>query len=208
MGEALRRHWLPVLASDVLSRQNARRVRLLGEDLVCYRDRSGVYGLIGDRCPHRGVSLEWGVAAEVGLRCPYHGWCFDASGHCVDIPLEGLITRDYVTIRAHPVEERGGMLFAYLGEGSPPELPHLPELDDPQLLRLFRFATVDGNWLDLLEGFTGRGGRRPALLRQGRPGLPPRAADDRPRRRRAHGAVQLRALGTPPGRCRCAEPRQ
>jgi nitrite reductase/ring-hydroxylating ferredoxin subunit len=103
-------------------------VRILGEDLVCYRDLAGTIGLIGDRCPHRYVSLEWGVAAEVGLRCPYHGWCFDESGQCIDIPIGGIDMQGGIALAGYPVQEHGGILFAYLGAGEPPAPPAIAYL--------------------------------------------------------------------------------
>ncbi len=155
VGEALRHHWIPVLPVDILSRQNARRVRLIGEDRVVYRDRVGRYGLIGDRCPHRGVSLEWGIAADVGLRCPYHGWCFDQSGQCVDIPLEGLITRDHVHIPAHPIHAQGGLLWTYLGEGEAPPFPDLGAFGEAGIRRHLTLMVVERNWLDIIESWVG-----------------------------------------------------
>jgi nitrite reductase/ring-hydroxylating ferredoxin subunit len=149
LGERLRRYWVPFLPADFLERQQARRVRLLGEDLVAYRDRAGRHGLIGDRCAHRGVSLEWGQAADLGLRCPYHGWCFDQSGQCVDIPLEGLVVRDHVRIRAHEVTAVGGLLFAFLGEETPPPTPDLPLLG--AAAGELRVTELSENWTHALE---------------------------------------------------------
>src|SRR5579875_3323688 len=82
-GELLRRYWQPFLPAKRLDDQPVQRVRLLGEDLVCYRDRRGRVGLIGDRCAHRRVGMHFGIPDEAGLRCPYHGWCYDETGQCV-----------------------------------------------------------------------------------------------------------------------------
>ena len=151
IGKALRRHWLPVLPLDALARHHARRARLLGEDLVLFVDATGALGLIGDSCPHRGVSLEWGIAVEEGLRCPYHGWCFDRTGQCVDIPLETAGLSEQVKLVGYPVRELGGVVFAYLGEGAPPELPRFPELTDGAFVREMSCGIVAANWIDLFE---------------------------------------------------------
>lgn len=128
LGDRLREQWIPVLPLGLLERQHSRRVKVLGEDLVCYRDLAGTIGLIGDRCPHRYVSLEWGVAAEDGLRCPYHGWCFDETGQCIDIPIGGVDMFKDIALVGYPVMEIGGLLFAYLGEVRAPESRELSEL--------------------------------------------------------------------------------
>lgn len=128
VGERLRQYWIPFLPVGLLDRQHARRVKVLGEDLVCYRDLNGTIGLISDRCPHRFVSLEWGIAAELGLRCPYHGWCFDETGQCIDIPVGGAEMASEISLVAHPVIERGGVLFGYLGSGEPPTEPEVSDL--------------------------------------------------------------------------------
>src|SRR5690348_10160378 len=89
MGSALRAYWLPAVLSDELETEGAPlRVRLLGEDLIAFRDTSGQVGLVAHNCPHRGASLFFGRNEEGGLRCVYHGWKFDASGACVDMPNE------------------------------------------------------------------------------------------------------------------------
>ena len=88
MGELLRRYWIPFAAASQLLENAVRKVRLLGEDLVLYRDRSGTYGLIGDRCLHRRVDLAFGIPDACGLRCPYHGWLYDETGACIERPLE------------------------------------------------------------------------------------------------------------------------
>ena len=128
LGDRLRRHWVPVLPVGLLERQHSRRVKVLGEDLVCYRDLAGTIGLIGDRCPHRFVSLEWGVAAEEGLRCPYHGWCFDETGQCIDIPIGGVDMFKDVALAGYPVTEVGGVLFAFLGDREAPPRPEPAEV--------------------------------------------------------------------------------
>src|SRR4051812_3283001 len=90
MGDLFRRFWVPVVLSEEVPAPDSPpvRARILGEDLVCYRDSSGQVGLLGDHCPHRGASLFFGRNEESGLRCVYHGWKFDVSGACVDMPNE------------------------------------------------------------------------------------------------------------------------
>ncbi|MEA2640774.1 MAG: 5,5-dehydrodivanillate O-demethylase oxygenase subunit, partial [Chloroflexota bacterium] len=88
MGELLRRYWHPIAAEADLDEDPVRPVRLLGEDLVLYRDASGTLGLVAQRCAHRGISLAYGIPQEHGLRCAYHGWVYDHEGHVVDMPFE------------------------------------------------------------------------------------------------------------------------
>src|SRR5438552_272249 len=86
MGGLLRRYWYPIAAESQLERKPVRRVRLLGEDLALFRDRSGRLGLVAERCSHRGASLAYGFPTERGLRCPYHGWLYSADGECLEQP--------------------------------------------------------------------------------------------------------------------------
>src|SRR5262245_52346767 len=84
-GELLRRYWHPVgLARELTDEQPKRRVKVLGEELVLYRDSSGGYGLVGEHCSHRGTSLYYGFLEDGGIRCPYHGWLYDSAGHCIE----------------------------------------------------------------------------------------------------------------------------
>jgi nitrite reductase/ring-hydroxylating ferredoxin subunit len=124
-GEYLRRFWHVVAPSSDATR-TPQMVRVLGEDLVLYRDGSGTAGLLYPRCAHRGTSLYYGRTEEHGIRCCYHGWVFDADGSCLDQPLEpdGGRARDNYFQPYYPVEERYGLIFAYMG---PPEKqPVLP----------------------------------------------------------------------------------
>ncbi len=129
-GELLRRYWQPVAAAAELTEEKPmKRVRLLGEDLVLFRDKKGQYGLLGEHCSHRGTSLYYGFLEEEGVRCPYHGWLYDASGTCIQQPFEPAQSLMRYTLRhpAYPVEKLAGVLFAYLG---PPDLkPLLPRWD-------------------------------------------------------------------------------
>ena len=128
MGELLRRYWHPVgLSSD--AGRTPRQLRVLGEDLVLFRDGSGRPGLVWARCCHRGTTLYYGKVEERGIRCCYHGWLFDAEGRCLEQPCEPELGRKRHAIRQpwYPVEERYGLIFAYMG---PPEKkPALPRYE-------------------------------------------------------------------------------
>ena len=117
MGELLRRYWQPIGALAELEGKWTRRVRLLGEDLILFRDRQGKLGLIAEQCPHRRASFLHGIPTERGIRCPYHGWEFSAQGKCLNQPneIDNPNFREKVGTDAYPVEEMGGLLFAYLG---------------------------------------------------------------------------------------------
>src|ERR687887_387950 len=118
MGELLRQYWHPVLFTSELEPDGApRRVRLLGEDLIAFRDSSDRPGLIANNCPHRGASLFFGRNEEDGLRCVYHGWKFDVSGQCVDMPSEPAESnfKDKIRAAAYPCQERGGLVWTYMG---------------------------------------------------------------------------------------------
>ena len=118
-GEYLRRFWQPVAFSRDLGAA-PRRVRVLGEDLVVFRDRSGRVGVLHLHCAHRGTSLEFGIPLERGLRCCYHGWVYDVDGRCLDTPGEprGSRLKERGWQGAYPTHEFTGLVFAYLG---PPE---------------------------------------------------------------------------------------
>ena len=131
MGELLRRYWHPVgLMSDAGERP--RLVRVLGEDLVLFRDRSGRAGLVYPRCAHRGASLYYGRTEERGIRCCYHGWLFDVEGHCLEQPFaSNRGSASVVRQPAYPLQERYGLIFAYLGPAAKrPLLPRYNLLEE------------------------------------------------------------------------------
>src|SRR6266581_4421899 len=131
MGEFLRRFWLPALLSDELPEADGDpiRTRTLGEDLVAFRDSNGSVGIVDAFCPHRRAPLFYGRNEECGLRCAYHGWKFDTSGQCLDIPSEPADSdfRQKVQIDAYPTREWGGVIWVYMGpkDAMPAELPHM-----------------------------------------------------------------------------------
>lgn len=153
MGELFRRYWHPIAASSMLIDNPVRKVTILGEELVLYRDRSGDLGLITPRCAHRSVHLQFGIPDVHGLRCPYHGWCYDATGQCTDTPLELPNSRlkQHINIGGYPVQELGGLVFAYLGPDPVPLLPRWPFLVHPNSLRQIGITTVPCNWLQCHE---------------------------------------------------------
>jgi 5,5'-dehydrodivanillate O-demethylase len=151
-GELLRRYWIPVAPAAQLLENPVRKVRILGEDLVLYRDRSGTLGLIGDRCLHRRVDLQFGIPDACGLRCPYHGWRFDETGACVERPLEAQPARPIAQrLAAYPVRELGGLVFAYLGPLPAPALPRWDLLVWPNSIRQIAINVLDCNWLQCQE---------------------------------------------------------
>ena len=122
-GELLRRYWLPVGYPCELTDDNPTHfVRILGEDLVLYRNTKGGFGLVAEQCSHRGASLYYGFLEEDGIRCPYHGWLYDSAGRCVEQPFEPQQSLLKHTIRhpAYPVQQLGGLLFGEgAGDGAP-----------------------------------------------------------------------------------------
>ena len=155
-GQLLRRYWLVVGAAAELSEEKPKkRIRVLGEELVLYRDRSGDYGLVAEKCSHRGASLYYGFVEAGGIRCAYHGWKYDACGRCVEQPFESPAAgfKEKIAHPAYPVEKFSGLLFAYMG---PPEKkPLLPKWD--LLVRQDGVKKVDicevlaCNWLQAME---------------------------------------------------------
>lgn len=132
MGELLRRYWHPVgLVEDAST--TPRQIKVLGEDLILFRDGSGRPGLLHPRCAHRGSSLLYGRTEERGIRCCYHGWLFDVDGNCLEQPCEpnqGALSCTKVQQPGYPVEERYGLIFAYMGPlERKPELPRYNVLE-------------------------------------------------------------------------------
>lgn len=132
-GEFMRRYWQPVLASTSVTGR-PRQVRILGEDLIIFRDGEGRPGLLYPQCMHRGANLFWGHVEQDGIRCCYHGWKFDVEGRCLEQPCEprGGLNRDAVRQPWYPVRERYGLVWAYMGP--PAKMPLLPRFDcmEPQ----------------------------------------------------------------------------
>ena len=129
-------------------------VRILGEDLVLYRDQGGRLGLLGIRCPHRGASLVHGRPQDHGLACCYHMWTFDETGRCLAQPAEppDSTFKDKVVHTAYPVRELGGMIFAFLGKGEPPALPLIDVLARTDGVRAIEnFALWGSHWLQIVE---------------------------------------------------------
>jgi 5,5'-dehydrodivanillate O-demethylase len=152
-GNLLRYYWHPVAPAADLDENPVKRVRLLGENLVLYRDRSGTLGLIADRCPHRRTSLEHGVPEDEGLRCAYHGWRFNEQGRCLEQPGEPWDStfKDRVQIAAYPVQELGGLIFAYLGPQPVPLLPRYDLLVWDNVVRHVGITALPCNWLQCME---------------------------------------------------------
>ena len=153
MGQLLRYYWYPIAGSAELEENPVKKVRLLGEDLVLYRDRSGTLGLIDEPCPHRRVSMEYGIPEAEGLRCPYHGWLFNHEGRCTEQPAEpwNSTFKERVTTKAYPVQELGGLVFAYLGPAPAPLLPRYDILVWDNVIRQIGFTTLPCNWVQCME---------------------------------------------------------
>jgi 5,5'-dehydrodivanillate O-demethylase len=156
MGEVLRRHWHPMAGMDELDRQAIKAVRLLGEDLVLFKDLSGHYGLTDRHCAHRGADLSYGFVEATGIRCNYHGWQFDTQGQCVAAPFEDQVDpqcrlRQKVRLKAYPVQARAGLLWAYMGPLPAPELPDWEPFHWKNGFVQAVFSDVPCNWLQTQE---------------------------------------------------------
>ena len=155
MGETLRRYWVPAMLDWELPEPDCPpvRLRLLGEDLVAFRDTSGRVGVLDEYCPHRLTSLWLGRNEENGLRCVYHGWKFDVTGRCVDQMNEPKQFASKVRIVSYPVAEAGGVLWVYMGpkEKQPPP-PNFAWTAVPAEHRVVTKVVEECNWLQALEG--------------------------------------------------------
>jgi len=157
MGELVRQYWIPVMLSSELPERDGAplRVRLLGEDLIMFRDSGGRVGLLADHCAHRGASLFFGRNEAEGLRCVYHGWKYDVAGNCVDMPNEPPESnfKDKIHHVAYPCREYGGMIWTYMGPRSvAPELPKLEWALVPDNQRSLTPVIRECNWVQALEG--------------------------------------------------------
>src|SRR4051795_11513465 len=157
MGELFRRFWLPVALSSELPGPDCIpvRVRVMGEDLIAFRDSNGKVGLVDANCPHRGAPLFFGRNEEEGLRCVYHGWKFDVDGNCVDIPNmpEGDTYREKIHVKRYPVVEKGDLLWAYMGPADKqPPFPHFQWADMPKSHRFVTKYRLECNYLQAMEG--------------------------------------------------------
>src|SRR5687768_17067664 len=125
-GELLRRYWHPVaVAAELTEEKPIKAVKILGEKLVVFRDRSGRYGLLAEQCAHRMASLAYGRTEADGIRCPYHGWKYDVDGRCLEQPAEPAEStfKDRVRQKAYKIEKLSGLLYAYMGPEPAPLLP-------------------------------------------------------------------------------------
>ncbi|HZT06194.1 MAG TPA: Rieske 2Fe-2S domain-containing protein [Chloroflexota bacterium] len=151
-GELLRRYWHPVAGLHQLTaEQPTAFVRLLGEDLVLFRDRSGRTGLIADHCAHRGASLLYGRVEERGIACAYHGWLYDTAGSCLECPAEPAGSMFHLTVkqRAYPVRTYLGLYWAYLGPTPPPPIRKLDIGAYP--VEHIMEMPLDANWVQVVE---------------------------------------------------------
>jgi len=155
-GDLLRQYWLPAFLSwEVETDRPPMRVRLLGEDLVAFRDTLGRVGLVANNCPHRGASLFFGRNEEEGLRCVYHGWKFDLTGACVDMPNEPPESnfKHKIHHTAYPCRERKGVVWAYMGpRNDPPALPEIPWNILPESHVHISMRMQMNNWAQAVEG--------------------------------------------------------
>jgi len=150
MGDLMRRYWQPIAAVGQLDEHPTRPVRVMGEDLVLYRDARGRYGLLDRHCAHRRADLCYGIVEARGLRCHYHGWLFDGAGRCLEQPFEETARpearfKDKIALTAYPVEAKAGLLWAYLG---PPPAPLVPDWDlyHERGYKQIVFAEIPCNW--------------------------------------------------------------
>ena len=157
MGDLMRQYWMPAIQSAELPDPDGDpvRLRLLGENLIMFRDTAGRVGLLANSCPHRGASLFYARNEDGGMRCEYHGWKYDVNGKCVDMPSEPAESnfRDKVRARAYPCVERAGMIWVYMGPREiPPPLPNFEWAGLPESHYSVIPFLRECNWMQALEG--------------------------------------------------------
>jgi phthalate 4,5-dioxygenase len=160
MGELFRRFWLPALLSQELPEPDCPPVRLkiMGEDLIAFRDTQGRVGLIEPRCAHRGANLFWGRNEQGGIRCAFHGWKYDVNGHCLEMPTVAKDKayerqRSELSLKSYPTREAGGFVWTYMG---PPKLtPAMPQFEFMALPPAHIYVSKklqQCNWAQACEG--------------------------------------------------------
>ena len=147
----MRQFWLAVHRSEDLATGHARPIRIMSEDYTLYRGESGKAQVFAHRCPHRGALLHLGWVEGDALRCLYHGWKFDCSGQCVEMPAEEPGYPRKVKARSYPTREHMGLVFAYFGEGEPPTFPPFPAPPQEGLIHVWNVEEVPCNWLQCYE---------------------------------------------------------
>ncbi len=158
MGALLRRYWIPILLASELPENDGPpiRVKVLSERLLAFRDSDGRLGLIDEFCAHRGVSLWFARNEDCGLRCPYHGWKYDYTGQCIEVPSESVASgfAERIKLRSYPLVERGGVLWTYMGpsEHQPDGLPGFEWGDLPPTHVYISKRLQECNYLQAMEG--------------------------------------------------------
>ena len=155
MGDLLRRYWQPIAGASELEKNPIKPIRLMGENLVLYKDLTGTYGLVDRHCPHRRADMSYGWVEDTGIRCSYHGWRYDESGACIDQPYEDTTnpkpSKAGCGIKAYPVRECAGLLWAYMGPLPAPELPVWEPFNWQNGFREIVLADVPCNWFQAQE---------------------------------------------------------
>jgi 5,5'-dehydrodivanillate O-demethylase len=156
MGELMRRYWQPIAMLPDLDREEVLPLRVLGEDLALFRTTTGKLGLVQARCPHRSVSLAYGIPEVDGIRCAYHGWYFTPAGECIHQPYDEAENpessfKDRVKVTSYPVQAMAGMVWAYLGPAPAPVLPRFENLAREDLSRSIQWTLLPCNWLQVME---------------------------------------------------------
>jgi 5,5'-dehydrodivanillate O-demethylase oxygenase subunit len=152
-GKFMRQFWTAVHRSEDLAPGHAKPIKIMGEQYTLYRGEGagGKAQVLDYRCPHRGAQLHLGWVEGDALRCLYHGWKFDCSGQCIEMPAEEPGYPRKVKAGSYPTREHMGLVFAYFGEGEPPAWPPYPEPPQPGLIHVWNCETVPCNWLQCYE---------------------------------------------------------
>ena len=157
MGDLLRRHWMPIAgASEFDEKARVKPIKLMGENLVIYKDLSGNFGLVQRECAHRRADLSYGFVEKCGLRCNYHGWAYDETGQCVAMPYEDTVVpkakyKDKIRITAYPVRVHAGLVWAYMGPDPAPELPDWEPFSFENGFSQVVISEIPCNWLQCQE---------------------------------------------------------
>jgi len=153
-GAMLRMYWHPInLSREINDESPTKFVRILGEDLVIFKDKSGRFGLIADKCAHRNASMVYGRVEERGIACAYHGWLYDCEGTILETPPErnDSIMRNVKTT-AYPVKDYLGMIWAYMGPQPAPPMPHYDTLfRNDGTRKWLMHPGLDANWFQAME---------------------------------------------------------